>query len=106
VAPPVIAAPTPAKKVEPPKEKKRKAKPSVAVPAVSGEGIVRIASDPSGRIILDGKDRGSTPREFTMPVGRHRVRVERDGFAPAEKSFTLELDQEFYWKAELAPLGQ
>lgn len=54
---------------------------------------VRIESDPAGATVyIDGRDHGAygtTPRVLALSVGTHRVLVEREGFADAERDVVL-----------------
>lgn len=50
--------------------------------------VLRVASEPEGaELWVDRKDlaaRGTTPIELALPMGEHRLFVEREGYVPAE----------------------
>jgi serine/threonine-protein kinase len=88
VTPPRQAAPAPVETVRvtlppsvtpPRRERPRQAAPP-PVPAVA-QGFITVNSDPPGTVFIDNRDVGSTPVvEYTVPAGRHAIRVERPGF--------------------------
>jgi len=54
--------------------------PPPPAPAAA-EGFITVNSDPPGTVFIDSREIGSTPVvEFTVPAGRHTIRVERPGF--------------------------
>jgi serine/threonine protein kinase len=90
VTPPTQAAPAPVEtvRVTPPpvtqtprREPVRRTVPPPVSPPAAAEGFITVNSDPPGTVFIDGRDVGSTPVvEYTVPAGRHTVRVERPGF--------------------------
>ncbi|WP_395847018.1 serine/threonine-protein kinase [Cystobacter fuscus] len=59
-----------------------------------GRGELRVVTLHQGRAVwanvsVDGKHHGATPVSLELPDGRHSVRVERDGFAPQERSIEV-----------------
>ena len=51
---------------------------------------LRVTSPTSGaRALVDGGDTGSTPFEIRLQPGSHRIRLEKDGFAPTEALVSL-----------------
>ncbi len=59
--------------------------PVTQPPAV--EGSITVNSDPPGTVFIDGRDVGPTPVvEFSVPVGRHTIRVERAGYKTRSES--------------------
>jgi eukaryotic-like serine/threonine-protein kinase len=77
-----VAAPPPA---PPPagrrgNDNRRQATPPPAPPAAA-QGSITVAADPYGEVFIDGTDVGQTPVvEYSLPVGRHTIRVERAGY--------------------------
>ncbi len=50
-------------------------------PPAAAQGTITIAADPYGEVFIDGTDVGQTPVvEYSVPVGRHTIRVERAGY--------------------------
>src|SRR6058998_2066181 len=61
-------------------ENRRQAAPPPAPPAAA-EGTITVAADPYGQVFIDGTDVGQTPVvDYSVPVGRHTIRVERAGY--------------------------
>ena len=59
-------------------------------PAAAEHGSITVNSTPPGEVFIDGRDVGPTPVvEYTVPPGRHTVRVERAGYKT--KSETIEV---------------
>ena len=59
--------------------------PATQPPAV--QGSITVNSDPPGTVFIDGRDVGPTPVvEFSVPVGRHTIRVERAGYKTRSES--------------------
>ena len=58
-------------------------------------GRILVRSTPSGaHVFVDGKDRGQTPATIReLGEGDHRVRLERDGYAAAERKITISSKQ-------------
>jgi hypothetical protein len=57
---------------------------------VVAQGFITVNSDPPGTVFIDNRDVGSTPVvEYTVPAGRHAIRVERPGFK--SKSETVDV---------------
>jgi serine/threonine-protein kinase len=64
---------------EPRREPPRQTAPPPAPTAA--QGFITVNSDPPGTVFIDSREVGSTPVvEFTVPIGRHTIRVERPGF--------------------------
>lgn len=81
-AAPAADAPPPPPDAAPDAAPPRDAPPSrtrpdaaVATPVVTGSGRLRIGAVPWGEIAIDGRPHGRTPRELTLPVGRHVVEI-------------------------------
>jgi serine/threonine-protein kinase len=71
--PPVTQAPP--RRQTPPRQT---APPPVQTAA---QGFITVNSDPPGTVFIDSREIGSTPVvEYTVPTGRHTIRVERPGF--------------------------
>ncbi|MFP2911726.1 PEGA domain-containing protein, partial [Pyxidicoccus sp. 3LFB2] len=56
----------------------------------NGRGELRVVTVHAGKTVwanvsVDGRHHGATPVSLDLPEGRHSVRVERTGFAPAER---------------------
>jgi TonB family protein len=85
-------------------------RPEPAVSASPSAPVLRIESQPSGATaFVDERDVGRTPLTLhDVGVGRHTVRVTRDGFAPAQLSITVTPEPlpplRFVLEAAVAPL--
>ncbi len=65
--------------------------PAGPVPAVVREGTIILHSTPQGAAVyVDGKHYGSTPLTITATLGRHNVRVEKEGYKAAETVLTID----------------
>lgn len=55
-------------------------------------GIMDVTTSPVGaHIIIDGKDYGTTPKAMNnVPLGKHELRLEKEGCAPFKTTFNLE----------------
>jgi hypothetical protein len=63
-----------------------------AAPAVKGTATLQIGADPWGEIYVDGKPAGRTPRELTVPAGRHTIEVVFPAEQPPRKqTFAVDL---------------
>ncbi len=79
-APPPVTQTTPRRQTTP-----RQTTPPPVQAAASG--FITVNSDPPGTVFIDGREVGATPVvEFTVPAGRHTVRVERPGFKTKSES--------------------
>lgn len=56
-------------------------------------------------VTVDGTPRGETPLIFTLPAGTHRVRVEKEGYEPLEREFTLASVQRESLRGELKDIA-
>jgi len=54
-------------------------------------------------IQVNGEDRGTTPVLLELPIGRHRIRVERAGFKPIEKQIKVAPGRPAVLRIELIP---
>jgi hypothetical protein len=50
---------------------------------------VEIKSTDAAEIAVDDKYRGSTPSILRLAVGDHRIKLEKQGFKPWEKTLTV-----------------
>jgi hypothetical protein len=73
-----------------------------------GEGEVVVESNPGGaRLIIDGMDVGVTgSAKYPLPVGPHRLRVEKPGFNHWEGEVQVLADRPLTLRAELAPIPE
>jgi hypothetical protein len=63
---------------------------SVSLPLSRKTGSLRVTSSPSdAAVFVDGERVGKTSLTVQQPVGEHTVRVEKEGFAPAEGTVSL-----------------
>jgi hypothetical protein len=46
-------------------------------------GYLAIVATPEGQVVIDGLERGDSPGEWELPVGRHIVEVRRVGWIPS-----------------------
>jgi hypothetical protein len=66
---------------------------SVSLPLSRERGSLRVTSSPSGAVVfVDGKRVGQTTLETQQPVGEHTIRIEKEGFAPIERTLSLTTD--------------
>jgi len=78
-------APAPAPVVPPPTPRSVEHVPPRASRSASG-GVLSVNAQPWGHVYIDDSLVGTTPKVgVTVAAGRHRVRVTRDGFAPATR---------------------
>ncbi|MFB6098256.1 MAG: PEGA domain-containing protein, partial [Salinibacter sp.] len=61
---------------------------------------------PNATVTVDGTQTGYTPQQFTLRVGRHTIRVEKDGYVPAERRIQIDSDTETPIVFELTPRSQ
>ena len=63
---------------------------------------IHVMSTPDGAAIyLDGALRGDTPNAFVLQAGRHRIRLEKPGYAPQVVDLVLEAGREVVVRREL-----
>src|SRR5712692_5657942 len=72
--------------------------PAVAPAPQSGTGLeatlsaIKIKSTPDeAEITVDGKYMGNTPSTLRLPAGDHKIRLEKPGFKPWEKTLTVSI---------------
>jgi hypothetical protein len=60
-------------------------------PDAPGSGQLHVYSYPWARIFIDGEFKGNspTPKPLVLSEGTHTLRLEREGFAPYEKSVEI-----------------
>lgn len=68
-------------------------------------GDLRVTSSPSGAtVVLDGREIGTTPLAVEgLAVGRHNLRLSKDGFAPASQRVTVRPSAQSEAAVELRP---
>jgi hypothetical protein len=67
-------------------------------------GLVSLhISEPGPVLYVDGVRKGTYSKPLSLPAGKHRVRVERDGFFPAEREILVEGNAEREVSLYLAP---
>ena len=60
------------------------------LPAPIPEGTALVRSNPEGaRVLIDGRDWGRTPASVSLPEGRYVVRLNREGYEPAESTVRI-----------------
>jgi serine/threonine protein kinase len=69
----------------------------VTAQTASGERV------PNAEVLVDGTSRGYLPLQLTLRVGDHTVTVRKEGFAPAERTITVDETLEGPLVFELAP---
>ncbi len=58
--------------------------------SISSTGILAISSSPKGsKVYLNGKLRGVTDLNLTLPPGRYEIEIKKEGFTAYKKSVTL-----------------
>jgi hypothetical protein len=73
----------------------------------SGDGHVKLKSNPSGaRILIDGQAIGVTPLDWDLPRGNHTIAMDKRGFAPASHDIVVVTDQTQVVALELQPTGR
>ena len=77
-----VTAPPPPVTQTPPRRQTPSPRQTTPPPVqTAATGFITVNSDPPGTVFIDSREVGSTPVvEFTVPVGRHTIRVERPGF--------------------------
>ena len=81
--------------------------PMVAPPASEDAAMVQISSEPSGAdILVDGNYAGSTPSQLKLKSGPHSVNVMKKGFAPWQRSITVQSGEVRNVAAELESASQ
>jgi len=84
-APPPVTQTPPRRQTTP-----RQTTPPPPPAPAAAEGFITVNSDPPGTVFIDNRDVGSTPVvEYTVPAGRHSIRVERPGYK--SKSETVDV---------------
>lgn len=68
-------------------------------------GSLRIESEPGFcKVIIDGKEQGITPKSINeIPIGQHRIRLEKEGFAPITKHIVIEEGKTYEMVEKLKP---
>jgi len=80
-----VATPTPAVTQTP--RRQTPPRQTTPPPVQAASGFITVNSDPPGTVFIDNREVGSTPVvEFTVPAGRHSIRVERPGFKTKSES--------------------
>jgi hypothetical protein len=72
----------------------------------SGNGQVKLKSNPMGAIIIDGQAIGVTPLDWDLPRGKHAVEMDKPGFLPASREIVVMSDQTDIVAMDLAPAVQ
>jgi hypothetical protein len=57
--------------------------------ATAGGSLALVVSEPDAVVFVDGEPRGAVAAALHLPFGKHRLRVERDGFFPFERDVTV-----------------
>lgn len=77
--------------------------PSASVP----RGLLSLhVSEPNSALYVDGVRRGTYTAPVSLPAGKHRIRVEHDGFFAAERDVILEGGKERDISLYLAPTNE
>ncbi len=58
---------------------------------------------PNAEIRVDGTVRGYTPQQLQLRVGQHTIRIQKDGYIPAQRTINVEPDQTHTLRFELRP---
>lgn len=102
---PAVVAPTKApSKVEPPKPTEppppitpapEPAPPPTGspwdAPAAASIGLALISSDPTGAAVrIDGKTKGYTPLEISLPYGTYSIELDLEGFVPVRRKIDVQ----------------
>ena len=61
---------------------------------------------PNATVQVDGETVGYTPQRLTRRVGQHTIRVEKDGYRPAERTALFDTDMDSPMVFELSPRSQ
>ena len=71
--------------------------------------VVLVTTEPEGALLwVDRKDlapRGETPIELALPIGEHRMFVEKDGFLPVEQMQTMWRGETVQMELSLLPIA-
>ena len=75
--------------------------------ACSEKGKVNLRSSPTGaNVSIDGKQKGKTPLEIELPVGKHEVEVSAENYVSEQRQITIKKDQVQQLEIELTRLGE
>jgi hypothetical protein len=75
----------------------------VAASAADRGRLVVAASEPEAEVTVDGLPRGLLRAPLSLPVGPHRLRVERGGFEPLERDIDLPAGSDTTIRVTLRP---
>ncbi|MDH3497060.1 MAG: protein kinase [Gemmatimonadota bacterium] len=85
-AAPIVAVPLPAAALTAPASVEER-----ELAPVLETGRLFVSSEPWGRLSIDGSPAGRTPAiDLPIAAGTHRIRIERDGYAPFEQEIRVE----------------
>jgi hypothetical protein len=88
---PVPVAPKPGAEERPPAPAPTAPGSPWDAPAAAAIGKALITSHPSGaRVRLDGKEKGTTPLEVSLPYGSYSVELDLDGFVPVRRRIDVQ----------------
>jgi serine/threonine-protein kinase len=107
-----IASAAPASPVRsaPPPAERRPPSPSADGPqpegANQGQSSLLVSSRPWGIVFVDKRRVGYTPVAVPVAPGSHSIRIERDGYEPAEHTLSVRPGDEGRWSPSLVPVEQ
>ncbi|WP_297552495.1 PEGA domain-containing protein [Thermococcus sp.] len=71
----------------------------------SAYGFLNVTTEPSGaRVIVDGRDIGTTPLVISLLQGRHEVRILKEGYEPYSANITITAEEMKLLPLRLKPL--
>ena len=104
------AAPASAARSAPPPAERRAPSPSADGPtpegATQGQSSLLVSSRPWGIVFVDKRRVGYTPVAVQVTPGSHAIRIERDGYEPAEHTLSVRPGDEGRWSPSLVPVEQ
>jgi serine/threonine-protein kinase len=104
------AAPASAVRSAPPPAERRAPSPSADGPApegaTQGQSSLLVSSRPWGIVFVDKRRVGYTPVAVQVAPGSHAIRIERDGYEPAEHTLSVRSGDEGRWSPSLVAVEQ
>ena len=69
-------------------------------------GVLVVSTTPMANLFIDGKSVGETPIQTSLTVGKHSLRMEKDGYQPLTKTVTIEENKTLEVEEQLEALPE